>query len=140
MSSNGSNSKIVVDRPSRPRASERQTRAKAVLWDRIKLLLFLGLLWLAGLAVVWSTTVRPLNGPFTDALRIAISDYSWLLLLMGLEFIRQVHYFIQERSKGYYRFWQHTVFGEPTGTSARCATTRATAPPGPSSSSSSCSW
>ena len=111
MSSNGSNSKIVVDRPSRPRASERQTRAKAVLWDRIKLLLFLGLLWLAGLAVVWSTTVRPLNGPFTDALRIAISDYSWLLLLMGLEFIRQVHYFIQERSKGYYRFWQHTVFG-----------------------------
>ena len=77
MSSNGSNSKIVVDRPSRPRASERETRAKAVLWDRIKLLLFLGLLWLAGLAVVWSTTVRPLNGPFTDALRIAISDYSW---------------------------------------------------------------
>jgi ATP-dependent Zn protease len=111
MSSNGSNSKIVVDRPSRPRASERETRAKAVLWDRIKLLLFLGLLWLAGLAVVWSTTVRPLNGPFTDALRIAISDYSWLLLLMGLEFIRQVHYFLEERSKGYYRFWQHTLFG-----------------------------
>ncbi len=110
MSSNGSNSKIVVDRPSRPRASERETRAKAVLWDRIKLLLFLGLLWLAGLAVVWSTTVRPLDGPFTDALRIAISDYSWLLLLMGLEFIRQVHNFIEERSKGYYRFWQHGIF------------------------------
>jgi cell division protease FtsH len=111
MSTNGPNSKIVVDRPSRPRASERQTRAKAVLWDRIKLLLFLGILWLAGLAVVWSTTVRPLDGPFVDAVRIAISDYSWLLLLMGLEFLRQVHYFIQERSKGYYRFWQQTVFG-----------------------------
>ena len=64
-----------MDRPSRPRASERETRAPAVLWDRIKLLIFLGILWLAGLAVVWSTTVRPLDGPFVDAVRIAINDY-----------------------------------------------------------------
>jgi ATP-dependent Zn protease len=111
VSSNGSNSKILADRPSRPRASERATRAKAVLWDRIKLLLFLGILWLAGLAVVWSTTVRPLDGPFIDAVRTAITDYWWLLALMGLEFLRQIHYFIEERSKGYYRFWQQSVFG-----------------------------
>ena len=30
---------------------------------------------------------------------------------MALEFVRQVHYFIEERSKGYYRFWQQKVFG-----------------------------
>jgi cell division protease FtsH len=111
MSSQGQLNNIVRDRPSRPRASERQTRAKAVLWDRIKLLLFLGILWLAGLAVVWSTTVRPLEGPFADAVRIAVDDYWWLLALMALEFLRQVHYFVEERSKGYYRFWQRTVFG-----------------------------
>ena len=104
-------SSILADRPSRPRASERQTRAPAVWWDRIKLLLFLGILWLAGLAVVWSTTVRPLDGPFVDAIRIAIDDYWWLLGLMALEFVRQTHYFIEEHSKSYYRFWEHSVFG-----------------------------
>ena len=111
MNSQGKPNNIVRDRPSRPRASERQTRARAVLWDRIKLLLFLGILWLAGLAVVWSTTVRPLNGPFVDAVRAAVNDYWWLLAVMALEFLRQVHYFSEERSKGYYRFWQETVFG-----------------------------
>ncbi|MGZ8596606.1 MAG: AAA family ATPase [Actinomycetota bacterium] len=108
-----------MDRPSRPRASERETRAPAVLWDRIKLLIFLGILWLAALAVVWSTTVRPLDGPFTDAVRIAVNDYWWLLALMAVEFVRQVHYFIEERSKAYYRFWQQSVFG---GTERRLGT------------------
>jgi ATP-dependent Zn protease len=111
MSSNGKRSNILAERPSRPRASERQTRAPAVWWDRIKLLLLLGLLWLAGLAVIWTTTVYPLNGPFLDAVRGAVTDYWWLLALMALEFVRQMHYFLEERSKGYYRFWQHTVFG-----------------------------
>ena len=86
MSSDGKGSHILVDRPSRPRASERQTRAPAVLWDRIKLLVLLGILWLAGLAVVWSTTVKPLDGPLVDAFRIATNDYWWLLALMALEF------------------------------------------------------
>jgi cell division protease FtsH len=111
MSSNPNGSKILAERPSRPRASEREKRAPAVLWDRVKLLLLLGILWLAGLAVVWSTSVRPLDGPFLDAVRIAVNDYWWILALMALEFVRQVHYFLEERSKGYYRFWQHTLFG-----------------------------
>jgi ATP-dependent Zn protease len=55
--------------------------------------------------------VRPLDGPFVDAVRIAIDDYWWLLGLMALEFVRQTHYFIEEHSKGYYRFWEHSVFG-----------------------------
>ena len=33
----------------------------------------------------WSMTVRPLDGPFVDAVRIAANDYSWLLALMALE-------------------------------------------------------
>ena len=101
----------VMDRPSRPRPSERTTRAKAATWDRIKLLLLLSILWLAGLAVIWSTTVKPLAGPFSDAIRLAVADYAWILILMAIEFVRQIHYFLEERSKGYYRFWQHGVFG-----------------------------
>ena len=50
-----------------------------------------------------------------DAVRIAVDDYWWLLFLMALEFVRQVHYFIEERSKGYYRFWQHQSSAGPSG-------------------------
>ena len=30
---------------------------------------------------------------------------------MGLELLRQVHYFVSERSAGYHRFWSYRVFG-----------------------------
>lgn len=99
-----------VDRPSRPRPSERETRAPMAFWDRIRFLLLLGFIWVCGLAVVWTTTVSPLGGMIDEALRIAVRDYSWLLVLMVLECIRQLHYLIEEHSKGYYAFWEHKVF------------------------------
>ena len=60
---------------------------------------------------MWTTTVNPIGGPFSDALRIAFHDYAWILALLGIEVLRQFHYLIEEHSKGYYRFWQKTVFG-----------------------------
>jgi len=111
VSTNGKGSNILIDRPSRPRASERKTRAPAVLWDRIKFLVLLSILLVGGVAVAWSTTVAPLDGPLLDAIRIAVDDYQWLLVLMSLELVRQVHYFIEERSWGYHRFWQDSIFG-----------------------------
>ena len=75
----------LMDRPSRPRLSERTTRAKAAPWDRVKFVVLLGILWLAGLAVVWTTTVKPIGGPFSDAVRIAVHDYVWIVILMALE-------------------------------------------------------
>jgi len=98
-----------MERPSRPRPSERVTRAPGVFWDRIRFLLLLGVFWIAGLAVVWTTTVKPLGGSFSEAIRIALNDYWWILALMTLETIRQVHYFIEERSKAYYAFWEKRV-------------------------------
>jgi ATP-dependent Zn protease len=71
----------------------------------------LGLLWLAGLATVWSTSVNVTGGPFLDAVKLAVSDYWWLLALMAAEAVRQLHYLLEESSKGYYRFWEHRVFG-----------------------------
>ena len=104
-----------MDRPSRPRPSERPTRAPMAMWDRVKFLLLLGLLWIAGLAVVWAASVNPLGGPFLDAVRIALVDYAWILVLAGIELTRQLHYFIEEHSKGYYRFWEKRVFGSAKG-------------------------
>jgi ATP-dependent Zn protease len=100
-----------MNRPSRPRPSERETRAPAALWDRVRILLLLALLWVSGLAVVYSSTVRPLNDPFIEAVRLAVRDYWWLLALMVLEAVRQLHYLVAESSKGYYRFWEERVFG-----------------------------
>jgi ATP-dependent Zn protease len=88
-------------------------------WDRIKLLLLLGLIWLSGLAIVWTTTVQPLGGPLSDAVRIALHDYVWVLVLAAIELVRQVHYFIKEHSKGYYRFWEKGVFGRSRTSSSR---------------------
>jgi cell division protease FtsH len=112
MSSSGTTSiQPMADRPPRPKPSERTTRAPVAFWDRVKYLLLLTLLWLAGLAVVWTTSVHPLGGPFIDAIRMALHDYAWILWLGGIELLRQFHYFIEERSAGYYRFWEKGVFG-----------------------------
>ena len=97
------------DRPSRPRASERTTRSPMTFWDRVKFLILLGGLWLAGLAVVWTSSVNPIGGPFSDAVRIALHDYAWIIVLAALELLRQIHYVIEEHSERYYRFWQKTV-------------------------------
>ena len=104
-----------MDRPSRPRPSQRETRAPMAMWDRVKFLLLLGLLWVSGLAVVWAASVNPLGGPFSDAVRIALVDYAWILVIAAIELLRQLHYFIEERSKGYYRFWEKKVFGSTKG-------------------------
>ena len=72
------------------------------------MLLLLGLVWLV---VVWAAMADNPLLPFVDAVRIQGADAQWLLWLMGLEFLRQVHYFVSERSAGYHRFWSERVFG-----------------------------
>jgi cell division protease FtsH len=86
----------------------RPTRPKAPLWHRIRLLVMLGLIWLV---VVWAAMADNPLLPFVDAVRIQGVEAQWLLWLMGLELVRQVHYFVSERSAGYHRFWSQGVFG-----------------------------
>ena len=90
--------------PPRPRP----TRPKASLWQRIRLLLLLGLIWLI---VVWSAMADNPLLPFVDAVRIHLVESQWLLWLMGLELLRQIHYFVSERWSAYHRFWANGVFG-----------------------------
>ena len=49
--------------------------------------------------------------PFSDAALIQLNDSQWLLWLAGLELLRQIHFFISEKSPGYHRFWSEKVFG-----------------------------
>ena len=97
---------------SRPRAEDRLTRKRLPLWDRIKLLLMLGILWLV---LVWTVVAN--GGPqkfdslFADAWRTEVRNARWLIVLIGLEVLRQIHFLVSEHWAGYNQFWVRGVFG-----------------------------
>src|SRR5579875_3281265 len=92
----------------RPRDEDRLTRKPMALWDRIKFLILLALVWFI---LVWSVMASdPLVG-FSDAMRIEVRTGWWVFVLLGLEAIRQLHFLISEHWRGYYRFWTALVFG-----------------------------
>lgn len=86
-----------------------KTRRKADTWDRIK---FLVLLTVITVAVVGSQ-VQPPFVTLSNALRDFFGSSAGRIigLLFALEVVRQVHYYISERSAGYHGFWQQGVFG-----------------------------
>ncbi|HET9671425.1 MAG TPA: hypothetical protein VFQ40_01080, partial [Actinomycetota bacterium] len=98
--SNGRNGdgRPTMDRPSRPKESERPTRRPQILWDRIRIALFL---LAAFLLIVW---VRDANDPgtFRESFRESVVRYWWLLALLGIEIVRQFVYFVQEESQRAY--------------------------------------
>src|SRR5258708_2043230 len=79
----------------RPREEDILTRRRLSLWDRSKWLVLLVLIWLL---LVWSLMAdNPLVG-FVDACRIEVHTGWWVFVLIGLELIHQLHFFISERS------------------------------------------
>src|SRR5690349_18088705 len=97
------------DRPSRPRDDELLTRKPLGWWDRVKFLLLFAITWFV---LAWSTVAQfyPLIS-VTDAFRRTLRTGAWVLVLFGLELIRQIHFLISEHSARYHYFWTHRVFG-----------------------------
>ncbi|MGI5156215.1 AAA family ATPase [Microbispora sp. CA-102843] len=85
------------------------TRKRLPLWDRTKFLLLLAV---AFGVLVWNTTAT-YEGIISiyDAFVLTVRDASWILWLVGVEVVRQIHFLISERSAGYHRFWTRKVFG-----------------------------
>ncbi len=87
----------------------RNVRRKSLPWDRLKILF---LLVTVGL-IIWATKV---NEPFVtggDAVR-EMWDETFgriLLVLIPLESLRQVHYWVSEKSERYHGFWSDRFFG-----------------------------
>jgi ATP-dependent Zn protease len=93
----------------RPRAEDVLTRRKLSFWDRSKWLVLLVVIWLL---LVWSLMAdNPLVG-FLDACRIEVREGWWVFVLIGLELIHQLHFFISERSAAYNQFWVKNVWGK----------------------------
>ena len=87
----------------------RVTRKPLPMWDRTKFLLLLVLLfWF----FVWSAYADP--NPFNtigDAFYDTLESKRFLLVLFGIELVRQLHYLVSEHSARYHRFWTESVFG-----------------------------
>ena len=72
-----------MERPSRPKESERTTRKPLAWWDRVKLLLLFATVWVA---LVLGAYFRLIGGMSRyDALYYAVRMYPALLVLFGLE-------------------------------------------------------
>jgi ATP-dependent Zn protease len=93
---------------SRPRESERTTRKPMGMWDRLKFLVLGAVLF--GFFFAAEMADNPLM-PAADAFNTAMREKWWILALMGLELVRQIHYLICEHNADYYRFWRDKVFG-----------------------------
>ncbi|MFD0592836.1 AAA family ATPase [Catellatospora coxensis] len=91
------------------RVEERRKRKKLPFWDRIKFLFLFAVAWLV---LVWAEMADfPGGMPFIEATRIHLVESRWLLILAGVELLRQVHFLVSEHWAGYHRFWSHRVFG-----------------------------
>ena len=92
-----------MERPSRPKESERTTRKPLPWWDRVKLLLLFATVWVVLVLGAYFRLIGAMSR--YDALYYAVRMYPALLVLFGLELIRQIHYLISEHWKRYYAFW-----------------------------------
>ncbi|MEU7897784.1 AAA family ATPase [Nonomuraea sp. NPDC049152] len=92
-----------------PNDPDSLTRKKMAFWDRSKFLIGLGL---AFLVLAWKE-MADYEGimPFADALRRIGENHPWIFYLLAAELVRQLHFFVSERSAGYHRFWSKGVFG-----------------------------
>ena len=92
----------------RLRDEDRRTRKPLAFWDRVKFLLLLTAFWFI---LLWSTkSGNPLIS-WSDAFRIEARAGAWVLVLIGLEVLRQIHFLISEHWAGYHYFWTYRVFG-----------------------------
>jgi len=87
----------------------RATRRRADMWDRIKILVLLGVI--IGAIIASSEDVGFLSFWEVAAVFFTTTAGIALGLLFLLELTRQIHYWLSERSVAYNSFWQDSFFG-----------------------------
>ncbi len=87
----------------------RTTRRRADTWDRIKILVLLGVI--IGAIIASSEDVGFIS--FWEAAAVFFTTTAGMALgiLFLLELTRQIHYWLSERSAAYNSFWQDSFFG-----------------------------
>ncbi|CAG4918067.1 MULTISPECIES: AAA family ATPase [Acidithrix] len=89
-----------------PEYVEMKTRPKMELWDRIKFLLILGILFL--FLTVGASSANPLMSTWQSIIHEANAAW-WLVLLFAIEGIRQLHYLVAEQSPEWNTFFSQVL-------------------------------
>ncbi|MGD9703079.1 MAG: AAA family ATPase [Acidimicrobiia bacterium] len=98
---------VQVHRPAED-SREPKTRPKLFPFDRVKILVLLAIV--LALFTSYQQSQIPLMS-WGEAFRNQLEAKWWLLVLAGLEVLRQIHNLIAERVSRYHLFWQRKVFG-----------------------------
>lgn len=92
----------MTEPTSRPRDTDRKTRARLPFFDRVKFSL---LFWGTYLLLIWSAMADNPLLSFADAAAIQAEAHAWIFLLIFIELIRQAHFFFAEQIDFYHGFW-----------------------------------
>ncbi len=87
---------------------DRKTRKPLFLFDRVKVTLLL-IVYFAFATVLKHADIPIMS--WEEAIRDQLDAKWWVLTLLGLEILRQIHYLIGERSARYNQFWVKNVWG-----------------------------
>ena len=87
---------------SRPRDTDRKTRAQLSFYDRIKFLLLFGITFFV---LAWAAMADNPLLSFNDAITKTAEDKFWLLVLAFIEIVRQMHFALAEILAPYHGVW-----------------------------------
>jgi ATP-dependent Zn protease len=87
---------------SRPRDTDRKTRIHLTFYDRTKFLILFALVFFV---LAWASMADNPLLSFSDAINRTASERSWLLILAGVEVIRQIHFALSEWLAPYHGIW-----------------------------------
>ena len=87
---------------SRPRDSDRKTRVQLSFYDRTK---FLMLFALTFFVLAWASMADNPLLSFNDAVSKTVNEKPWLIALVGIEIVRQMHFALAEILAPYHGIW-----------------------------------
>lgn len=87
---------------SRPRDTDRKTRIHLTFYDRTKFLILFAIVFFV---LAWASMADNPLLSFSDAISRTASDRSWLLILVGVEVVRQLHFALSELLAPYHGIW-----------------------------------
>ena len=93
----------IENRTSRPRDTDRKTRIHLSFYDRIKFLLLFAITFLV---LTWSSLAENPILSVEDAFNQTLNSKRWILVLVVIEVVRQIHFALAELLAPYHGIWK----------------------------------
>jgi ATP-dependent Zn protease len=91
-----------------PAPTVKVKRRKMLFFDRVKILMIIAVV--LGFVIVKRKADVPIMS-WAEVIREQLQAKWWLLVVAGLELVRQLHYVVCEKSASYNTFWNNTIWG-----------------------------